>query len=150
MPTKNPNPEVIPEGLEPVEFQKGEELAPNVARLGTKAPKLRPPQTKMRDVFVQNDTFVRKNLVEGDETYEVPQYIWGMDDDGKQAVVVNPEYEGILDPNGTLKKLPLSKGPKVGSNSQLLPSRYPIRAKAPIGTQQNPAEHVSTMIRQDN
>jgi hypothetical protein len=148
--------EEIPEGITPVEMERGQELRPNVIE-AAKRIRLKPPQKRAKDVYVQNDWFVRKNIVSQDEAdalpdaYQVPQYIQGQNPEtGELAIVENPEYDGKEDRTGTLKVLPISKGPKVGSNGQLLPSRYPIKGKAPAGTNQEPREHTNVLIRQDN
>lgn len=123
----------------------------------TRAPRLKPRERRMRDVHVQNDVFVRKNLnseaeILGTEReYDVPQFIMGQDETtGEVGIVLNPEYEDAEDPIGKLKELPLSKGPRVGRNGQLLPARYAVKTKAPTGTAQNPTEHRTVIIRQDN
>ena len=117
--------------------------------MSSSAPKLKPKSTgKPKEVFVQNDQFVRKNLVDGDESYDVPQYIMGIDDEGQQAVIENPAYDGKKDPNGTLKQFPMSDGPKVAPNGALQPRRYPVTTKAPKGGTTNEF-HEITVIRQD-
>lgn len=138
----------LPADVTPVVFTQGQELKPNT--VSAKPTKLKPPDRRMKDVHVQSDWFCRQNLVKDDETYDVPQYIQGQDPvSGEIAIVLNPEYDPKQDKNGTLKELPMSKGPKVGSNGQLLPSRYAIRAAAPTGDPKAPHEHVITCIRQD-
>ena len=137
--------------------ESGQETSPQVAeKAPARPPRLKPRQRRMRDVHVQNDTFVRKNLnseaeiLGTEKEYEVPQYIWGQDEEtGEMAIVLNPEYEDAKDPIGKLKLLPLGK-PRVGKNGQNLPARYPVRTKAPTGTAQNPGEHTTVIIRQDN
>ena len=95
---------------------------------------LKPKSKKPKTVFVQNDIFVRKNLVLNDDSYQVEQYILGVDEDGQPAVVENPEYNGSLDPNGKLIVLPKVAGPKMGSNGQFLPARYDVESTAGPGT----------------
>ena len=121
-----------------------------------RAPRLKPRERRKRDVHVQNDVFVRKNLnseaeiLGTEKEYLVPQYIFGQDEDtGETGIVLNPEYEDTLDPIGKLKELPIGK-PRVGKNGQNLPARYYVKTKAPTGTAQNPAEHRTVIIRQDN
>ena len=138
----------LPADVTPVVFTQGQELKPNT--VSTKPAKLKPVDRRMKDVHVQSDWFVRQNLVKDDESYEVPQYIMGQSPNGDIGVVANPEYEPIKDKNGTLIELEMSKGPKVGGNGELLPSRYPIRATAPTGDPKSPHEHVTVCIRQDN
>lgn len=105
---------------------------------------LKPKSKKPKTVFVQNDIFVRKNLVMNDTSYEVEQYILGVDEDGQPAVVENPEYDGTLDPNGKLIILEVSKGPKMGTNGQFLPARYEVESTAGPGTPK------IKQVRQDN
>jgi hypothetical protein len=150
--------EEIPEGIEPVEMVRGQELKPNTIQSGKRF-RIKPPAKKAKDVYVQNDWFVRRNILSQDEVdalpedkqYMVDQYIQGQNPEtGELAIVENPEYDGAQDLMGTLKLQPMSKGPKVGSNGQLLPARYPVKGKAPAGTQQEPREHTNVLIRQDN
>lgn len=145
--------EKLPAGIEPVEMD-GTPPKPGRA---AKALKLKPKSRRNRDVHVQQDTFVRKNLISEAEVegtpqeYEVPQYIMGQDpENGELAVVENPEYDPMKDPIGKLRTFPISSGPKVGSNGQFLPSRYAIHAKAQVGTKDDPKEHKIVCIRQDN
>ena len=146
-PKNQPTPEWTPNvGIEPVEMERGQTLPPTPG-LKPPAPKLIPVDRRPRDIAVQQDWFVRQNLVSGDESYPVPQYIMGFDPNtGQSAIVENPEYDAKLDPNGTLKVLPMSKGPKVGMNGELLKSRYPIKGKALM----EKGEYTNTLIRQDN
>jgi len=136
--------------------EQGQETSLAVAEKVTRPPRLKPKARRMRDVHVQNDGFVRKNLFSEaeilgtDKEYTVPQYIMGQDEEtGEMGIVLNPEYEDSKDPIGTLKPLPLGK-PRVGKNGQMLPARYAVRTKAPTGTNQNPTEHRTIIIRQDN
>ena len=146
-PKNQPTPEWTPDvGIDPVEMQRGVPLPPTPGLI-PKKPKLVPVDRRSKDIAVQQDWFVRQNLVSNDESYTVPQYIMGVDPNtGQSAIVENPEYDPKLDPNGTLKVLPISKGPKVGMNGELLPSRYPIKGKALM----EKGEYTNTLIRQDN
>lgn len=146
--------ELPPEGADAVELTAE---PPKPTRGIVKKLKLKPKERRKRDIHVQSDGFVRKNLtseaeVEGTPLeYDVPQFVMGQDPEtGEIAVVDNPEYDPALDPVGKLKILPMSTGPKVGSNGQFLPSRYVIKAKAQVGTKDDPREHNILCVRQDN